>query len=144
MRCPTGVEAFRQAREVLTAEGIDVADLTPRTLGFVGLGDMGAPMAANIARHGFEVIGYDRAGTSGRAPEGVAHGAGVAALAATADTLFLSVPDGAASLAVVGEIVGAGHIACGRSSTCRRSASPPPSPAPTWPGRRALSISTRR
>ena len=29
------------------------------TVGFVGLGNMGRPMAANLARSGFEVIGYD-------------------------------------------------------------------------------------
>ena len=29
------------------------------TLGFVGLGDMGAPMAANLSRGGFRLIVFD-------------------------------------------------------------------------------------
>jgi 3-hydroxyisobutyrate dehydrogenase-like beta-hydroxyacid dehydrogenase len=32
---------------------------TPRTIGFVGLGDMGAPIAANYARKGFDLLAYD-------------------------------------------------------------------------------------
>ena len=29
------------------------------SIGFIGLGTMGRPMAANLARSAFEVIGYD-------------------------------------------------------------------------------------
>ncbi len=29
------------------------------SVGFIGLGNMGRPMAASLARSGFEVIGYD-------------------------------------------------------------------------------------
>jgi 3-hydroxyisobutyrate dehydrogenase-like beta-hydroxyacid dehydrogenase len=32
---------------------------TLRTIGFVGLGDMGAPIAANYARTGFDLLAYD-------------------------------------------------------------------------------------
>ena len=32
---------------------------TRRTIGFVGLGDMGAPIAANYARKGFDLLAYD-------------------------------------------------------------------------------------
>jgi 2-hydroxy-3-oxopropionate reductase len=31
-----------------------------RSVGFVGLGIMGGPMAANLAKAGFEVVGYNR------------------------------------------------------------------------------------
>src|SRR6056297_2215915 len=37
-------------------------------IGFIGLGNMGAPMAANLARAGHEVTGYD---ISAPCPEGV-------------------------------------------------------------------------
>lgn len=37
-------------------------------IGFVGLGQMGAPMAANIVKGGAEAIVYDTAGTAARAP----------------------------------------------------------------------------
>ena len=33
-------------------------------IGFIGLGNMGAPMAANLARAGHEVAGFDVAGTT--------------------------------------------------------------------------------
>ncbi|MEP6066631.1 MAG: NAD(P)-binding domain-containing protein, partial [Paracoccaceae bacterium] len=33
-------------------------------IGFVGLGNMGAPMAANLAAAGHDVVGYDVAGTT--------------------------------------------------------------------------------
>ena len=36
--------------------------------GFVGLGNMGAPMAANIASGGIAITVYDKAGTTQRAP----------------------------------------------------------------------------
>ena len=29
------------------------------TIGFIGLGNMGAPMAANLVKAGYRVIGYD-------------------------------------------------------------------------------------
>ena len=40
-------------------------------IGFVGLGNMGAPMAANLAKAGHAVSGYDAAGVTA---EGVASG----------------------------------------------------------------------
>ena len=36
---------------------------TPQKLGFIGLGQMGAPMATNIANGGFDLSVYDQAGT---------------------------------------------------------------------------------
>ena len=41
-----------------------------KVIGFVGLGQMGGPMATNIAKGGAEIVVYDKAGTSERAPEG--------------------------------------------------------------------------
>ena len=42
------------------------------TLGFIGLGNMGAPMAANLARAGRRLLVHDVAGTRERAPSGAA------------------------------------------------------------------------
>jgi 3-hydroxyisobutyrate dehydrogenase len=50
----------------MTSEHGDTGAGTPR-LGFIGLGQMGAPMAANIARAGFELAVFDKAGTASMA-----------------------------------------------------------------------------
>ncbi len=76
---------------------------TPR-LGFIGLGQMGAPMAANIAKGGFDLVVFDRAGTAERAPAGAALAVSVDDAAARAETLFLSLPDGPVSIAVARQI----------------------------------------
>lgn len=80
-----------------------MSDATPghSVIGFVGLGNMGAPMAANIAAGGFDVVGYDLAGTEGRLPAGAVAAASVGELAARCDTILLSVPDGTAMRSVV-------------------------------------------
>ena len=39
-------------------------------IGFIGLGNIGKPIAANIAQAGYEMSVYDVAGTEGRGPEG--------------------------------------------------------------------------
>ncbi|XVQ14815.1 NAD(P)-dependent oxidoreductase [Spirillospora sp. CA-255316] len=74
--------------------------------GFVGLGNMGGALAANLVGAGFEVVAYDAAGPQ-RTPEGAVSAAGVAQVAAKADVVVLSLPDGAASEQVAGEIVAA-------------------------------------
>ncbi len=78
--------------------------MSPRRFGFIGLVNMGAPMAANIAAAGFELIVYDKAGTEARAPGGSSAAASLAEVAAVAETVFLSLPDGAATLAVARQI----------------------------------------
>jgi 3-hydroxyisobutyrate dehydrogenase len=79
----------------------------PEKIGFIGLGQMGGPMATNIAKGGFDLSVYDKAGTQERAPEDTQIIGDTAALARATDTIFVSVPDGKASLAVVDEIVAA-------------------------------------
>lgn len=75
-----------------------------RVIGFVGLGQMGGPMAANIAAGGAEIIVYDKAGTAERAPEGAKLANSFESVLDSADTVFLSVPDGPVSLALAKEI----------------------------------------
>jgi 3-hydroxyisobutyrate dehydrogenase-like beta-hydroxyacid dehydrogenase len=82
-------------------------DAMPAVVGFIGLGDMGAPMAGNMLKGGLRVIGYDRAGTAARAPEGLEVGAGAGEVAQAAEAVFVSVPDGDASLSVVGDLAAA-------------------------------------
>lgn len=75
--------------------------------GFVGLGNMGAPMCANLLRTGADIRVFDAAGTAERAPEGAVAGDSIADLAATTDTIFLSLPDGKISYLVCDEILAA-------------------------------------
>ena len=74
------------------------------TVGFIGLGNMGRPMADHLAAAGHRLRVYDAAGTSERAPEGAAAASSVAHVAAAADPVLLSLPDGNAVRGVVDEI----------------------------------------
>ena len=70
------------------------------TVGFVGLGNMGSALAANLVAAGLPLVTYDVAG-SGRNPDGATFAPDLSALAAEAEVVVLSLPDGAASAAVV-------------------------------------------
>jgi len=72
--------------------------VTPGRFGFAGLGQMGGPMAANIAKGGFPLAVYDKAGTRARAPDKTTPVDSLESLAARVETLFLSLPDGPATL----------------------------------------------
>jgi 3-hydroxyisobutyrate dehydrogenase len=75
--------------------------------GFVGLGRMGGPMAANLAKSGAALAVFDKAGTAGRAPAGAKQAASVAEIAAASDAIFLSLPAGPDVHAVLAEIAAA-------------------------------------
>ncbi|QPM90586.1 3-hydroxyisobutyrate dehydrogenase [Pseudooceanicola algae] len=60
-------------------------------IGFIGLGNMGAPMAANLAQAGHEVTGFDRAQVS---VAGVAMAASAQAAARDAQTVVTMLPNG--------------------------------------------------
>ena len=81
-----------------------MTDTTDR-VGFVGLGNMGRPMAANVAKGGYDMIVFDAAGTAERAPPGATVAASMAEVAAQAGTVLLSLPDGAAVASVAAEMV---------------------------------------
>ncbi|MEM6371919.1 MAG: 3-hydroxyisobutyrate dehydrogenase [Pseudomonadota bacterium] len=71
-------------------------------IGFVGLGNMGAPMATNLVKAGHDVTGFDIANTP---PDGV-HGASSAAQAATdMDVVITMLPNGAILRSVVDEVI---------------------------------------
>jgi 3-hydroxyisobutyrate dehydrogenase len=81
--------------------------VTAAVIGFVGLGNMGGPMAGHIAAAGFDVVGFDAAGTDERLPPGATAASGVEDVAARADTMLFSLPDGTASLDVASAIAAA-------------------------------------
>jgi 3-hydroxyisobutyrate dehydrogenase-like beta-hydroxyacid dehydrogenase len=77
---------------------------TPTKIGFLGLGQMGNPMANNIVNAGFELHVYDPAGSAKLAPKGtIAHGL-LADVVTKVETVFLSLPDGPITCSVVTEI----------------------------------------
>ncbi len=61
-------------------------------IGFIGLGNMGAPMAANLAAAGHDVVGFDVAGTTAK---GVRVACDIAAAVDGADVVTSMLPNGA-------------------------------------------------
>ena len=78
-------------------------------IGFIGLGNMGLPMAANLARAGHAVTGFDtvEAAQAKAREAGIAIAASAADAARDADFIVTMLPNGAITLAVLGEIIGA-------------------------------------
>ncbi|QAX29726.1 3-hydroxyisobutyrate dehydrogenase [Leisingera sp. NJS204] len=71
-------------------------------IGFIGLGNMGGPMAANLAKAGHEVTGFDMADVS---IEGVTMAASGPEAAAGADAVITMLPNGAILRLVAAEII---------------------------------------
>jgi 3-hydroxyisobutyrate dehydrogenase len=71
-------------------------------IGFIGLGNMGAPMAANLVKAGHEVTGFDTAGVT---VAGVTTAASAADAATGADVVITMLPNGAILRAVAAEVI---------------------------------------
>jgi 3-hydroxyisobutyrate dehydrogenase len=71
-------------------------------IGFIGLGNMGGPMAANLARAGHVVTGFD---TADVAVEGVETVGSAAEAASDKDIVITMLPNGAILRAVASEII---------------------------------------
>ena len=71
-------------------------------IAFIGLGNMGAPMALNLVAAGHEVVGFD---TVARDLDGVTFAGSAPAAVESADAVITMLPNGAALDAVYGEIV---------------------------------------
>ena len=78
------------------------------TIGFIGLGNMGGPMATNLAAAGHTVRGNDVAGTTA---EGVAEAKTIAEAVGDADVVITMLPNGAILRQVAEEAVA--HMAAG-------------------------------
>ncbi len=74
-------------------------------IGFIGLGNMGAPMARNLAAAGHDVTGFDVADVTA---DGVAPARSAAEAASGRDAVITMLPDGAILARVYGEITPAG------------------------------------
>jgi len=71
-------------------------------IGFIGLGNMGAPMAANLAAAGHDVTGFD---LSAPCPDGVTRAESAADAATGRDVVITMLPNGAILRAVAGQII---------------------------------------
>ena len=81
-------------------------------IGFIGLGNMGAPMAANLVKAGHQVTGFD---TAAPMPAGVTPAASAVAAAAGAQVVITMLPNGAILRAVAAEVIPAmapGAVLC--------------------------------
>jgi 3-hydroxyisobutyrate dehydrogenase len=71
-------------------------------IGFIGLGNMGAPMAANLVKAGHEVKGFDVAGVT---VEGAAKATTAADAARDVDVVITMLPNGQILRAVAAEVI---------------------------------------
>jgi len=74
-------------------------------IGFIGLGNMGAPMAANLLKAGHEVTGFDVAGVT---VDGATKAGSAAEAASGQDAVITMLPNGEILRSVYAEIVPAG------------------------------------
>lgn len=91
-------------------------------IGFIGLGNMGGPMAANLARAGHQVAGFD---LTAPMPEGVTKAASAAEAATGAEVVITMLPNGAILRSVAAEVIpamGAGAVLCDCSTVDVESA----------------------
>ena len=90
-------------------------------IGFIGLGNMGAPMAANLVKAGHEVTGFDLAAR----PEGVTMARSAAEAARDVEVVITMLPNGAILRAVAEEVIPAmtrGAVLCDCSTVDVESA----------------------
>ncbi|MEO0944334.1 MAG: 3-hydroxyisobutyrate dehydrogenase [Pseudomonadota bacterium] len=71
-------------------------------IGFIGLGNMGAPMARNLAAAGHDVTGYD---VSASTPENTTQASSAAQAASDADLVVTMLPDGPILRSVADQII---------------------------------------
>ena len=91
-------------------------------IGFIGLGNMGGPMAANLTRAGHQVTGFDLIAPM---PEGVSRAASAAGAVAGADVVITMLPNGAILRSVAAEVIAAmkpGAVLCDCSTVDVESA----------------------
>jgi len=103
-RHTTGAVPAVDVSRMLMPLGKDKLDFREKAMkiGFIGLGNMGAPMAANLAKAGHEVAGFDVAGTKA---EGTSVAESAVVAADGADVVITMLPNGAILRSVADEVI---------------------------------------
>ena len=76
-----------------------------KKIGFIGLGDMGKPIASNLKNRAVNLMVYDIAGTKDRAPKDTITANSLITLIEYADIIFMSVPDAESSMNIIDEVL---------------------------------------
>ena len=92
--------------------------MSDEILGFIGLGNMGQPMARNIREKGHEMIVHDIAGTAERTPQGAEVAGSNRDIAQRAGIIALSLPTVEVNRQVVNEIAETGRAGAVVGDTC--------------------------
>ena len=92
--------------------------MSDEILGFIGLGNMGQPMARNIREKGHEMIVHDIAGTAERTPQGAEVAGSNRDIAQRAGIIALSLPTVEVNRQVVNEIAETGRAGSVVVDTC--------------------------
>jgi 3-hydroxyisobutyrate dehydrogenase len=79
------------------------------TIGVAGLGRMGRPMAQRLVDAGYQVSGFDPAGTETRLPSGAHAASSIEELASSSNIVLLSVPNGDVSVSICRELINASN-----------------------------------
>ena len=95
-----------ESSAMLRPLGQQKLDLSEETMkiGFIGLGNMGSPMAKNLTASGHEVLGFD---ITSPCPDGVTQVTNVAAVAAGANVVITMLPNGTIAKSVAVEVLSA-------------------------------------
>ena len=95
-----------ESSAMLRPLGQQKLDLSEETMkiGFIGLGNMGSPMAENLTASGHEVLGFD---ITSPCPDGVTQVTNVAAVAAGANVVITMLPNGTIAKSVAAEVLSA-------------------------------------
>ena len=95
-----------ESSAMLRPLGQQKLDLSEETMkiGFIGLGNMGSPMAKNLTASGHEVLGFD---ITSPCPDGVTQVTNVAAVAAGANVVITMLPNGTIAKSVAAEVLSA-------------------------------------
>jgi len=94
--------AVSQMLMPLGADKLSFEEDKAMQIAFIGLGNMGAPMAANLAKAGHTVTGFDTAGTTA---EGVTNAPTVQEAVSGADVVITMLPNGTILRAVADQVI---------------------------------------
>ena len=79
--------------------------------GFIGLGNMGRPMAANLAKAGHTLLVYDKAGVDCSGLPGATAAGSAGEIWQQCESVFLSLPDGGICRQLLAELAAGGNAA---------------------------------